>query len=120
MSNTVVNERNLSDLLRSMSLGTLNASSEKGIILSTMHMSKGLEYEVVFIISVNEGIMPDYRSIDETSISEEKHNLFVSITRAKRLCYMSYINKRNTKWGLKPQKQSRFITMYFSDYLKDL
>jgi len=101
-----------------MSLGSLNNTSEKGIILSTMHMCKGLEYDIVFIISVNEGVLPDYRSVDDGSIAEEKHNLFVSITRAKRLCYISYVNKRNTKWGLKPQVASRFITKYYSEYLQ--
>lgn len=117
IDSTIISERNLNGLMRSLSLGSLNTMSEKGIILSTVHMSKGLEYDVVFIISVNEGILPDYRSEDDESIAEERHNLFVSITRSKRLCYISYVKKRNTKWGLKSQIPSRFITLYYPDFL---
>ena len=117
LGNTIITERSLANLMRSMSIGSLNNTLENGIILSTVHMSKGLEYEVVFIISVNEGIFPDYRSKDEASISEEKHNLFVSITRAKRLCYISYVKNRETMWGPRYQKPSRFLTTYFRDLM---
>jgi len=117
LGSTVISERNLSNLMRSMSLGSLNIAKEKGVILSTVHMSKGLEYEVVFIISVNEGIFPDYRSKDEMSLSEEKHNLFVSITRAKRLCYISYVETRDTPWGPRYQKPSRFLIEYYREMM---
>ena len=75
-------------------------------------MSKGLEFNVVFVISLNEGIFPDYRSVSSEEIQEEKHNLFVSITRSRRLCYLSYITKRTTRWGTKCQEPSRFIELF--------
>ncbi len=112
VESTTITERNLSGLLRSASMGSLNQVVEKGVVLSTVHMSKGLEFDVVFVISMNEGIFPDYRSTTVDSLQEEKHNLFVSITRSRRLCYLSYITKRNTRRGLKSQKPSPFIKIF--------
>lgn len=79
-------------------------------------MSKGLEYDVVFIMGLNEGVFPDYRAVnayqynnDSKQLTEERHNMFVSITRSKRLCYVTYPLSKNTPWGIKYQKPSRYI-----------
>ena len=104
-----VSNRNLGNFLRSISLGETQIINESGLTLSTVHMSKGLEYDVVFIMGLNEGTFPDYRANTEEKILEEKHNMFVSITRAKRLCYLSYPINRDTKYGSKIQTKSRFI-----------
>jgi DNA helicase-2/ATP-dependent DNA helicase PcrA len=76
-------------------------------------MSKGLEFDVVFIIGLNEGVFPDYRSLgDSAQLNEEQHNMFVSITRSKRLCYLTYPQKRIMPWGdLRDQAPSRYITL---------
>jgi DNA helicase-2/ATP-dependent DNA helicase PcrA len=106
------NERTLSNFVRAVSLGIAQLPSDNGLTLSTVHMSKGLEFDVVFIIGLNEGVFPDYRSInDEKQAIEEKHNMFVAITRSKRLCYLTYPAKKSTPWGVKGQIPSRFIKM---------
>lgn len=109
-------ERTLANFIRAVSLGSTATSSESGVILSTVHMTKGLEYDVVFIIGLNEGVFPDYRAVNDyeqygkdKQLSEERHNMFVSITRSKRLCYLTYPMKKDTPWGIKCQKPSRFI-----------
>lgn len=105
-----VNNRSLANFIRSISLGETQIAYDKGLTLSTVHMSKGLEYDVVFIMGLNDGIFPDYRSFNNgKQLLEEKHNMFVSITRSKRLCYLTYPLTKNTKYGLKYQKASRFI-----------
>jgi len=109
-------ERTLSNFVRTVSLGSTYTPDDKGVVLSTVHMSKGLEYDVVFIMGLDEGIFPDYRAVnayqynnDSKQLIEERHNMFVSITRSKRLCYVTYPLTKNTPWGIKYQKPSRYI-----------
>lgn len=105
-----VTNRSLINFIRSISLGETQINSDKGLILTTVHMSKGLEYDVVFIMGLNDGVFPDYRSLDdEQKLLEEKHNMFVSITRSKRLCYITYPLNKETRYGNRSQSVSRFI-----------
>lgn len=105
-------ERSLSNFIRSVSLGISQVYNERGLTLSTVHMSKGLEFDVVFVMGLNQGVFPDYRTINnEEQFEEEKHNMFVAITRSKRLCYLTYPIKRKTPWGIKNQIPSDFIKM---------
>lgn len=68
------------------------------VTLSTMHSSKGLEYKVVFIIDVNEGIVPYKKSLlEEDSIEEERRMFYVAITRAKEYLHIYSIDERYNK-----------------------
>lgn len=68
------------------------------VTLSTMHSSKGLEYKVVFIIDVNEGIIPYKKSLlDEDNIEEERRMFYVAITRAKEYLHIYSIDERYNK-----------------------
>ena len=102
----------MAHMMRSIALGITNISKESGITLSTVHMSKGLEFDIVFIMGLNEGVFPDYRSLnDATQLNEEQHNMFVSITRSKRLCYLTCPKSRVMPWGdSRDQVLSRYIT----------
>lgn len=105
-------DRNLSSFRTSISLGkTSEENNITGVTLLTVHMSKGLQFEVVYVVGCAEGIFPDYRSINnEETIKQEKNNMFVAVTRAKRLCYVSYSKARNSFLGKRiVQKPSRFI-----------
>ena len=109
-----VEDRSLAHMMRSIALGVTNITKESGITLSTVHMSKGLEFDVVFIIGLNEGVFPDYRAIsDKEKLDEEQHNMFVAITRSKRLCYLTYPLNRVMPWGdSKKQLPSRYINQF--------
>lgn len=114
--NSSAGERPLGNFVRTVSLGSTNTLDDKGIILTTVHMAKGLEYDVVFVMGLNEGVFPDYRAVqvynnfsDEKQLIEERHNMFVAITRSKRLCYLTYPLSKDTPWGVKWQKPSRYI-----------
>ena len=109
--NSSLEDRSLSHLMRDIALGKANASNERGVTLSTVHMSKGLEYDIVFIIGLNQGVFPDYRALnDEAQLAEEQHNMFVSITRSKRLCFLTYPKSRQMPWGsIKAQASSQYI-----------
>jgi DNA helicase-2/ATP-dependent DNA helicase PcrA len=119
LSRTLLGDRKIDNFLRSISMGELNDHNTNGVVLSTVHMAKGLEFDVVFIIGMNDGVFPDYRSVrkyeydnDDSDIKEEKHNLFVAITRSKRLCYITYPDYRDTPWGRKKQDKSRFLNYF--------
>jgi len=108
---STLEERSLSDMLRSIALGLSTPEEQHGLTLSTVHMSKGLEFDVVFIVGMNERVFPDYRATDKAQLSEEQHSMFVSITRAKRLCFITYPLRRRMPWGdTKSQLPSRYIT----------
>ncbi|MDO4538358.1 MAG: ATP-dependent helicase, partial [Coriobacteriales bacterium] len=105
--------RSLNGFLRALSLGEVLDSQQdgEGLTLSTIHLAKGLEFDVVFIIGLNEGTFPDYRSRTPAQLDEERHSMFVAITRAKRICYVTRPKLRKMPWGdLRVQVPSRFFT----------
>ena len=77
---------------------SLATSADKGVVLTTMHSSKGLEFDNVYIVGVNEGIVP-YQLGDDSKldIEEERRLLYVAITRAKRFLVISSPLKRFVK-----------------------
>lgn len=105
--------RTLLSFRNSISLGkTQDISADKGVALLTAHMSKGLQYEVVFVVGLAEGTFPDYRAVSAGAkeMEQEKNNMFVAATRAKRLCYFTYPKYKKMPWGdMKVQKKSRFL-----------
>lgn len=70
-------------------------SADKGVVLTTMHSSKGLEFDSVYIVGVNEGLVP-YQVSEESKldIEEERRLLYVAITRAKKTLVVSSPLKR--------------------------
>ena len=111
VQNSTLDNRSLAHMMRAIALGITNTVNESGVTLSTVHMSKGLEFDVVFIMGLSEGVFPDYRALnDDVQLAEEQQNMFVSITRSKRLCYLSYPKERIMPWGgVKSQDPSRYI-----------
>jgi DNA helicase-2/ATP-dependent DNA helicase PcrA len=111
--------RSLVSFRNAISLGkTQSVEADSGVALLTAHMSKGLEFEVVFIIGLTEGTFPDYRAVNSggEAITQEKNNMYVAATRAKRLCFLSYPKMKRMPWGDdKKQYPSRFIAKYEMD-----
>lgn len=105
--------RTLTSFRNQISLGkTRELEVNSGISLLTAHMSKGLQFDVVFIMGLCEGTFPDYRAVKGGNIqlSQEMNNMYVAVTRAKRLCYMTYPAKKQMPWGdIKSQIPSRYI-----------
>jgi DNA helicase II / ATP-dependent DNA helicase PcrA len=106
----------LPGFLSSMALGTSQQIHSDGVALLTVHSSKGLEFEVVFIMGMAEGVFPDYRAQDKPSeMAEEKRNAFVAVTRSRRLLYFSYPKRREMPWGdIRLSKPSPFLTQVAS------
>ena len=67
---------------------------QDGVILCTMHSSKGLEFPIVFIPEANEGITPYQKAVMKEEIEEERRLFYVAMTRAKELLYVFSIKER--------------------------
>ena len=78
--------------------------------LMTLHSSKGLEFDYVFIVGVEEGILPHSRSFtDEDELEEERRLCYVGITRAKEKLFLTFTEQRLTREGYSTQIPSRFL-----------
>jgi ATP-dependent DNA helicase Rep len=77
--------------------------------LSTLHAAKGLEFGHVFLIGVEEGILPHRESVDNQKIEEERRLMYVGITRAKKSLNISWCKKRKRAGETEICEPSRFI-----------
>ena len=113
-------EKSLPILLEEIALATdldhLN-SSQDAVTLMTLHSAKGLEFSAVFIIGMEEGLLPHSRSIQDPSEMEEERRLcYVGITRAKKKAYLIFARTRKIYGSTQANMSSRFI----SDIPEDL
>ncbi len=74
-----------------------NTQQSQGVTLSTMHSAKGLEFEIVFVPSIVEEVIPHKKSETPDQIEEERRLFYVAVTRAKSKLYLSEIAKRHDK-----------------------
>ncbi|MBQ7064794.1 MAG: UvrD-helicase domain-containing protein [Firmicutes bacterium] len=82
------------------------------VALMTLHSAKGLEFPVVFISGMEEGLFPSYRSItegDEDDVEEERRLCYVGITRAQEMLFMTYARLRRQHGKMEVNKESRFM-----------
>lgn len=74
------------ELKKQMEAGSGNG--KEGVTLTTMHSSKGLEYDVVFIMDVNEGVTPHKKAVKEADLEEERRLMYVAVTRARTYLFL--------------------------------
>jgi DNA helicase-2/ATP-dependent DNA helicase PcrA len=87
-----------------------NLTDDEGIVtLMTLHNAKGLEFPVVFMIGVEEGIFPHMRSIEAGDLDEERRLCYVGITRARQQLYMTYARQRSLFGQRSYNVPSRFL-----------
>ncbi len=114
-------ENTLAEFLESISLTSdidNMEESEDTVTLMTLHSAKGLEFPVVFLVGMEEGIFPGYKSIGEIKELEEERRLFyVGITRAMQYLYLTCAKKKNDIWFYKLQPD---VKIFKKKYQKDL
>jgi DNA helicase-2/ATP-dependent DNA helicase PcrA len=104
------NNHSLISFLSHLSLGTTQQAKHEGIALLTVHSAKGLEFDVVIVMGMVEGTFPDYRAKSSAALEDEKHNIFVAVTRSRRILGFSYPKTKMMPWGkTREQKASRYL-----------
>jgi len=115
-------ENTLGDFLEGITLSSDIDSvedAEDSVTLMTLHSAKGLEYPVVFLVGMEEGIFPGYKSIGEPKELEEERRLFyVGITRAKQFLHLTCAKKRTIFGSTSYNAISRFINEIPKDLME--
>ncbi|MCF6288551.1 MAG: UvrD-helicase domain-containing protein [Proteobacteria bacterium] len=75
------------------------SSNDDAIQIMTIHAAKGLEFNHVFLIGTEEGILPHRNSIEEQTVAEERRLMYVAMTRAMQNLHISYIRKRKNRFA---------------------
>ncbi len=96
-------------------------SDDEGLVtLMTLHNAKGLEYPIVFIAGMEEGVFPHSRALDEGGLEEERRLFYVGVTRAMRELYLSYAMRRAVFGAQTPGLRSRFLSEIPADLLDEV
>ena len=112
---------NLGDFLEEVSLiADISNHTEDGdvVTLMTLHSAKGLEFPVVFLVGMEEGIFPHNMSIMENNLEEERRLCYVGITRAKERLYLTNAKRRMLYGKDSMNLPSRFINEINPDLLE--
>ncbi|MFO0737885.1 MAG: 3'-5' exonuclease [Labilithrix sp.] len=121
-------ERELMNFLHHLTMSSEEEEDEPGnmVTLSTLHGSKGLEFDVVFLIGCEEGLIPHQRTLDSrlsddventSDIEEERRLFYVGITRAKQRLTMTRCKHRVTRGKPVPRTPCRFLSDIPDDML---
>lgn len=105
---------NLNDFLEEISLvadATEYSADSDAVTLMTIHSAKGLEFKIVFIIGMEEGILPHQNALyDAEELEEERRLMYVAITRAKEKLYLLNAERRMLYGKISANMPSRFIS----------
>ena len=83
---------------------------QKAVSLMTLHSAKGLEFPVVFLVGLEQGLFPNFRSMDDpASLEEERRLCYVGITRAQEQLYLSHARERRLYGNREPALASQFL-----------
>jgi DNA helicase-2/ATP-dependent DNA helicase PcrA len=104
--------RDIKDFADSLSLLTVDdeEDNESAVSLLTLHSSKGLEFPVVFISGLEEGVLPYFKAETPKEISEERRLLYVGMTRAQDLLWLTGSSKRRLYARMQEHAPSRFLS----------
>jgi DNA helicase-2/ATP-dependent DNA helicase PcrA len=109
---TGAGEEGLLEFLEKVTLAAEEAGGEESeaVRLMTLHNAKGLEFDVVFLVGLEDGLLPHSRSVDSPhEIEEERRLFYVGITRARERVFLSLARRRNLFGSYRDAVPSRFL-----------
>jgi len=106
------NDRSIDGYLNSISLMSDLDDQQKDerISLLTIHSAKGLEFDIVFLVGLEEGLFPSIRTYDQLELEEERRLFYVAVTRAKKDLFLTYALSRRNYGKLDRTFVSRFVS----------
>lgn len=108
------NEQKIDEFLEEVALATDADKGEEikdSVYLMTLHSAKGLEFSTVFIVGLEEGILPHSRSmLNQIEMEEERRLMYVGVTRAKEKAYLCFTRQRNIFGSTQINPPSRFLS----------
>lgn len=108
------NEQKIDEFLEEVALATDADKGEEvkdSVYLMTLHSAKGLEFSTVFIVGLEEGILPHSRSmLNQVEMEEERRLMYVGVTRAKEKAYLCFTRQRNIFGSTQINPPSRFLS----------
>ena len=120
-------EENLSELDAFLSHAALEAGDNQGdqwedcVQLMTLHSAKGLEFPVVFMVGMEEGLFPGQKSSDDpVRLAEERRLCYVGMTRARQTLYLLYTDQRFLYGQEMMQRPSRFLSELPTDCIEEV
>ncbi|MBF4695225.1 DNA helicase PcrA [Fusibacter ferrireducens] len=115
---------NLRDFLAETSLRSDQDNIEEqedGVLLMTLHASKGLEFPVVFLVGLEDNLFPSFRAMDDPEELEEERRLcYVGITRAEERLFVTHARNRNQYGRFEPRHPSPFLREMDQSILENL
>jgi DNA helicase-2/ATP-dependent DNA helicase PcrA len=95
--------------------------SQKGVTLMTLHAAKGLEFKVVFLVGMEEGILPHANSLEHSEDLEEERRLcYVGMTRAREMLFCMHAYERRVHGRFREQSPSPFLTEIPADAIEQV
>jgi ATP-dependent DNA helicase Rep len=104
--------KNLLELSQTMALISMldkNEGEQDAVQLATLHAAKGLEFPHVFLVGIEEGVLPHRESVELGKVEEERRLMYVGITRAQRSLTVTYCERRKQGREIVTREPSRFI-----------
>ena len=109
---TGAGEEGVLEFLEKVTLAAEEAGGEESeaVRLMTLHNAKGLEFDVVFLVGLEDGLLPHSRSVDSPhEIEEERRLFYVGLTRARERVFLSLVRRRNMFGSYRDAAPSRFL-----------
>jgi DNA helicase-2/ATP-dependent DNA helicase PcrA len=98
-----------------------SAQGERGVNLMTLHSAKGLEFDLVCLVGMEEGLCPHSRTLGaEDEIEEERRLAYVGMTRARKRLYLTAAGTRRTYGEVAPAQLSRFLGEIGDEHLEEI